>query len=110
MKRFNRKHCTGLLQVLIWMLSTRLCGQIAGGNNYTLGSEQKVWGNLYILAQNAILENGSTVDRSVVMLCCNLTVNGTVGGNVFLMTGNLRLDSRAEVSGTASVLSGNLSQ
>ncbi len=75
-----------------------------------LGGEQEVWGNPYILAPNAILENGSTVDGSVVMLCCNLTVNGTVGGNVFLMTGNLRLDSRAEVSGTANVLSGNLLQ
>jgi cytoskeletal protein CcmA (bactofilin family) len=50
------------------------------------------------------------VDGLVVMLCCNLTVEGDVRGNVFLLTGNLSITSSADVKGDVMILTGNVSE
>jgi cytoskeletal protein CcmA (bactofilin family) len=42
------------------------------------------------------------------MLCCNLTVDGKVNGDVYLLSGNLKIDVHADVEGEVGVQSGNL--
>ena len=86
------------------------CAQIASESNYTLGEGQTTSGTLFILSQNADLLEGSSVDGSVIMLCCNLIVSGEVKGDVFLLTGNLKVENQADVNGDINVLSGNVSK
>lgn len=50
------------------------------------------------------------MDGSVIMICCNLTVDGGVNGDIVLITGNLKLDAYADVSGDVRVMSGNVSR
>ncbi|MBK7319430.1 polymer-forming cytoskeletal protein [Candidatus Villigracilis affinis] len=73
--------------------------------NYTPGDPAG-----YLFAQNADLLEGSSVDGSVIMLCCNLIVSGEVKGDVFLLTGNLKVENQADVNGDINVLSGNVSK
>ena len=98
-----------VLSLLLHFLASG-CASISRESSYTLGSGSRVAGTLLLLGNNAILEPGSSVDGSVLMLCCNLRVEGTVARDVFLLTGNLRLDSLAEVGGQVRVISGNLSR
>lgn len=81
---------------------------LVGTSNYTLEEGTSVPGTLLLLSQNATLEQNSSVGGSVIMLCCNLTMDGKVNGNVFLLTGNLWLDTHAEVDGDVNVVNGNL--
>ena len=98
------------LPALLLLLAVSGCGQMASESNFTLGAGDTVPGTLWVLSQNATLAKGSSVDGSVVMLCCNLIVEGAVTGNVLLLTGNVMIGSHAEVGGEVSILSGNLSQ
>lgn len=84
--------------------------RVVNERNYTLGTGETISGPLLIMSQNAELQKGSLVKGPVFMLCCNLIVNGKVNGNVFLMSGNLRVDPFAEVEGNVSTMSGNLSK
>lgn len=85
------------------------CSSIAGESNFTLTKGQSISGPLFILSQNAILEESSTVNGPVLMICCNLKVHGKVNGDVFLLTGNLMVDPNADIDGNVDVFSGNLS-
>ncbi|HEX2998425.1 MAG TPA: hypothetical protein VHP14_26605 [Anaerolineales bacterium] len=85
------------------------CSAIASESNFTLDQGDSVSGSLFILSQNAILEAGSIVDGSVIMICCNLKVHGKVNGDIFLLTGNLIVDTNAHIDGDVDVFSGNLS-
>ncbi len=84
--------------------------RIVNERNYTLAAGETVSGMLFLLSQNAELEKDSSVDGSVVMLCCNLIVNGNVDGDVFLLTGNLRVDPHAVIAGDVKVTTGNVSR
>ena len=84
--------------------------RIANERNFTLAKGETIPGLLLIMGQNAELEEGSSVEGPVIMLCCNLIVDGSVDGNVFLMSGNLKIESHADVDGKVNVMSGNLSQ
>jgi hypothetical protein len=95
------------LLLLIWVGSGI---EVAAGSNYTLTSNKPVHGTLFILAQNATLAEDSSVDGSVVMLCCNLTIKGKVRGDVFLLTGNLLVPSVADIGGEVGTLAGNVSR
>ena len=99
-----------LLLAFLMIFVASGCGRIASDSNYTLDAGKSVSGTLFILSQNADLVEGSSVDGSVIMLCCNLTVDGKVNGDVFLLTGNLKIDRHADVNGDVSVLSGNMSE
>ena len=84
--------------------------KIVNERNYILAAGETVSGTLFILSQNADLLEGSSVDGSVVMLCCNLIVSGEVKGDVFLLTGNLKVENQADVNGDINVLSDNVSK
>ena len=108
----NLKHKTRMK----WLLATLMiltmsgCGRIAGASNFTLHAGESVSGTLFILSQNADLVEGSSVDGSVIMLCCNLIVDGKVHGDVYWLTGNLKIDVHADVNGNVEIMTGNLSQ
>lgn len=106
------KHKSLLKIVLTVVLATVLsgCGRIASDSNFTLAEDATIPGPLFILSQNAILEENSSVNGPVIMLCCNLTVKGEVNGDVFLLTGNLDVKSSANIKGEVSILSGNVSK
>lgn len=44
------------------------------------------------------------------MICCNLTIDGAVNGDIFLVTGNIMVNTSADVNGDVNVISGNISQ
>lgn len=83
---------------------------IVSASNFTLGKGENVPNTLLLFSQNATLVEGSSVDGSVIMLCCNLTVDGNVNGEVFLLTGNLTIDVHADVTGDVNIVSGNVSK
>ena len=108
MKRLKQNIFLRILLATLLIFVASGCGHVAGDSNFTLGEE--VAGNLFIFSQNATLAERSSVDGSVIMLCCNLTVEGKVNGDVFLLTGNVMVNPQATVNGNVSVLSGNVSK
>ncbi|MBI3166217.1 MAG: hypothetical protein HYZ24_16150 [Chloroflexi bacterium] len=108
----NSKHKILAMFLLAALISVAVsgCAQIASESNYTLGEGQTTFGTLFIFSQNADLLEGSSVDGSVIMLCCNLIVSGEVKGDVFLLTGNLKVENQADINGDINVLSGNVSK
>lgn len=66
-----------LTTVVVCSATALLAGRgisIVGASNYTLEKGQRVSGTLLLLSQNATLEEASSVDSSVILFCCNLTV------------------------------------
>ena len=110
MKTLKHKIFFKLLLAVLISFGVSGCAQIASESNYTLDEGQTTSGTLFILSQNAELEEGSSVNGSVIMLCCNLIVSGEVKGDVFLLTGNLKVDNPADINGDISVLTGNVSK
>ena len=106
----TRRHNLLVLLLLAIITSSSMigCTQREDNRNYTLGKGEVASGPLLIWEQNATLEEGSSVEGSVIMFCCNLTVDGSVDGSVYLISGNLRVDSHADVQGDVIVISGNL--
>jgi hypothetical protein len=109
MKTSNQISFVDTLLAFLLIFLTSGCGQIAGYSNFTLARGESTSGNLLVLSQNALLEQGSFVNGSVIMLCCNLTVDGEVSGDIFLLTGNVKIDMHADVNGDVKIGSGNLS-
>lgn len=110
MNAVTRKILVSLFLVVVIATVAISQVKIVNERNYTLAAGETVSGMLFLLAQNAELLEGSSVDGSVVMLCCNLIVDGSVDGNVFLLTGNLRVDPHAVIAGDVKVKAGNLSR
>jgi hypothetical protein len=108
MKVMN-KTISKILAAVFLALAITGCSSIASESNFTLKKGKSVSGPLFIFSQNGILEEGSTVDGPVLMICCNLKVHGEVNGDIFLLTGNLMVDPNAHIDGDVDVLSGNLS-
>lgn len=108
----NMKHKTRMK----WLLATLMifavsgCGRIAGDSNFTLHAGESVSGTVCILSQNADLVDGYSVNGSVIMLCCNLIVDGKVNGDVYLLTGNPKIDAHAVVDGDVGILTANFAQ
>jgi hypothetical protein len=98
------------LLLLMFITSSLMIGyaQNEDNRNRTLEKGGTVSGPLLIWEQNARLEEGSYVEGSVIMFCCNLIVDGKVDGSVYLVAGNLRIDSHADIKGDVTVISGNL--
>ena len=110
MKTRKQKIWIGSFLVLLIIVLSIGRVRISNERNFTLAKGETISGPLLIIGQNAELEEGSYVEGTVIMLCCNLIVDGKVDGSVFLISGNLMVESHAEVSGGVNVMSGNLSQ
>jgi len=110
MKTRKQKIWIGSFLVLLTIVLAIGQVRISNERNFTLAKGETISGPLLIIGQNAELEEGSSVDGSVIMLCCNLMVDGKINGSVFLMSGNLMVKSHAEVDGDVKVMSSNLSK
>lgn len=110
MKKSTKKILTAVFLTLALIAVAFGQVRIVSTPNFTLTNGETVSKTLFLLSQNAELQAGSSVDGSVVMLCCNLTVSGDVTGDVWLLTGNLWINAQANVNGDVSVVSGNLSK
>lgn len=108
-KGTNRKTFLMLFLSFLLLFTSSGCGQISAESNYTLSGGKNIPGTLLLFSTNAILEEESSVDGSVMMLCCNLTIDGKVGGNVYLVSGNVRV-GRGDVAGNIHVISGNVAR
>lgn len=117
----NNKNHRRLLHIsLIVLAALFLCAaipllasqwiKVVSAPNFTLEKGENIPKTLLLLSQNVTLEETSSVDGSVIMLCCNMTVAGNVKGDVLLWTGNLTIAGHAEVEGDVNVISGNLSR
>ncbi len=104
------KSFANILFLLLLALAVSGCGQMSGESNFTLAGGETVSGPLILFSNNATLEKDSHVEGPVIMLCCNLIVDGAVTGDIFLVSGNIRIDSNASVDGAVSVVSGNVSR
>ena len=110
MKTRKQKLLVGSFMALLLIVLTIGRVRISNERNFTLAKGETISGLLLIMGQNAELKEGSSVDGPVIMLCCNLIVDGNVDGSVFLMSGNLMVKTHAEVDGDVKVMSGNLSR
>ena len=68
MKTLKHKPLFNLLSVILILFATSGCGQVASDSNFTLEDKKTIKGTLFILSQNAVLTEGSSVDGSVIML------------------------------------------
>ena len=110
MKFLDGKRSIKIFFLLALLLAVSGCGQITGDSNYSLDEGERVVGPLVLFSNNAVLEKDSFVDGSVIMVCCNLKVEGSVSGDVLLLTGNLWVSPIGDVDGDVKVISGNLTR
>ena len=99
-----------MMLLLLVVLAVTGCAQIAGEHNFTLTGSETELGPLFRFSNNAVLEKGTFAEGPVVMLCCNLIVEGNVSGDILLVSGNLRIDAYARVDGNINVVSGNMAR
>ena len=78
------------------------------GQSYTLGSRERLDGNLTVLGGNVKLEAGSRVEGDVVELGGSLSAAGEIGGNLSVFGGSLDLASTALVEGDLATFGGAL--
>ncbi|RPJ44935.1 MAG: hypothetical protein EHM21_09785 [Chloroflexi bacterium] len=98
------------LGIILLMIGLSGCSQVVTGGNYTLGSGQRVDGSLFILSSNADLLEGSLVTGSVIQLCCNLTVRGQVNDGIFMLAGNVMVETGAQIDNDITLVTGNFTQ
>jgi hypothetical protein len=110
MKTRKQKLLTGSFLTLLVIVLIVGRVRLSNERNFTLAKGETISGLLLIMGQNAELEEGSSVDGPIIMLCCNLIVDGRVDGAVFLVSGNLKVGPHANMNGGAKVMSGNLSK
>lgn len=92
---------------LLLMIGLPGCSQVITSSNYTLGSGQTVSGGLMILSGNVDLQERSLVTGPVIQVCCDLTVNGKVGGGIQMLTGNILLGPEAQVGKDIHLVTGD---
>jgi hypothetical protein len=78
------------------------------GQSYTLGTGERLGGNLTVLGGNVKLEKGSLVDGNVVELGGNLGAAGEIRGNLSVFGGSVDLASNAVVQGDLATFGGAL--
>jgi hypothetical protein len=102
----NRHFVPGIIIALLILLFIPGCSRVVRGGFFTLENGQTVSGNLWVPFGTVVLQQGSQVNGSVLMLCCTLVANGKVDGDIFLIFGDLNLDSISVVNGDVVLLSG----
>ncbi len=83
---------------------------VSQSSDYELRSGQTVSGSLFIPSGNVTLDQGSRVQGSLYVLCCNLIVRGEVDGSVVMLSGNIAIDPQATVRGKVTDYAGNIQQ
>ncbi len=101
------KNILKVLFGLLLMLIISGCGPVVTDNNWSLAKGETRTGTLVLSSTNAVIDSNSHVIGSVVMLCCNLIVNGEIDGNLLVVSGNVQLGSHARVNGNVSFITGN---
>jgi hypothetical protein len=104
--RRNRHFDPRIIFTLLVLLLVPGCSRVVRGGFFTLGSGQKVSGNLWVPFGKVELQEGSQVTGSVLMMCCSLISNGKVDGDIFLTFGDLNLEPLSTVKGDVVLLSG----
>ncbi len=107
MKSTVRTLSINMLLGLALLMTTAGCANAAHSSDYELQTGQTVSGSLYIASGNVTLDQGSRVQGSVYMLCCNLIVRGEVDGNIDMLTGNIQVDPQATIRGTVTDFAGD---
>lgn len=97
-----------ILCLLLCSMLTAGCLQVNSSPTFTLESGETVQGNLLLFSSNAILDENSRVTGSVWLPRANLTVGGDVGGDIFVLIGNVDLGPSAAVNGDVMVVSGSI--
>jgi len=82
------------------------CSRVVTAGFFTLKSGETIYGNLWVPFGKVELQEGSHVTGSVLMLCCNLIVDGVSDADIFLTFGDLSLGSLSKVNGDVVLLSG----
>ncbi|MBK9602818.1 MAG: hypothetical protein IPO36_13390 [Anaerolineales bacterium] len=91
MKTRKQKLLVGSFLALLLIVLTISRVRIANERNFTLAKGETIPGLLLIMGQNAELEEGSFVKGPLIMLCCNLIVNGRSERRCFFDIGNLKV-------------------
>jgi hypothetical protein len=100
-----RRHFLPLALVLVLLTG---CTRVDMAGNVLISSGQVIRGSLVAPSANVTLEQGSRVTRSLVVLCCNVIVDGQVDRHVIVLSGNIILGPQARVGGDVLYASGNL--
>jgi hypothetical protein len=82
--------------------------KVVFGQSYTLGTGERLSGNLTVLGGNVTLEKGSRVEGDVVELGGSLSAAGEIRGNLSVFGGSLDLASTAVVQGDLATFGGAL--
>ncbi len=108
-KTGNLPHSRSLIMFNVFGLVLLLsgCGPFIANSDWMLNKGQTRDGDVILPSANAILDEGSHVTGSVLMLCCNLKVDGVIDGNVLVLSGNVQLGPHAEIGGNLSFVTGN---
>ncbi len=96
-----------LLLGVVLTLAISGCSQVVTDSNWTLASGETLRGDVILPSANAMIDENAHVAGSVVMLCCNLIINGKVDGDVLVMSGNMELGPHAIVGGNVTFITGN---
>ena len=107
MKSTARMRSINILLGLALLITSAGCVNVAHSSDYELRSGETVSGSLFIPSGNVALDQGSRVQGSLYMLCCNLIVRGEVDGNIVMLTGNIQIDPQATIRGSVTDFSGN---
>jgi hypothetical protein len=94
-----------LLLALVFVASTTW---LVSDQNFTLASGETRAGDLIFPAGNITFTEGSRVQGTAIVLCCNVIVDGAIDGNLFVVSGNIIFGPRAVVRGDVKLLSGNI--
>ncbi len=83
-------------------------GKVVFGGTYTLGSGERLGGDLVVFGGTATLQEGSRVDGNLALIGGVADVAGRVTGDMVLVGGSAHLRSSAEVDGQLVRVGGSL--
>src|SRR5215475_10125506 len=83
-------------------------GKIIFGDNYTLGKDEKLNGDLVVFGGNVTIEDGANLNGNLVVFGGTIASNGNVSGDVVVFGGQIKLDDNAVVAGDVVTIGGQL--
>ncbi|MEN9937843.1 MAG: hypothetical protein RLZZ387_4422 [Chloroflexota bacterium] len=89
----------GLMIVLALLAVAAPGATVLADTNGVLGEAGAPRGSQLVLSGNISVPRGSATDGSLLVLCCNVSVDGEVRGDLALLSGNLRVGAGATVRG-----------
>jgi hypothetical protein len=85
-------------------------GRIVFGGTFTLKSGETMNGDLVVLGGSVVLEEGSTLDGGMAVLGGNAVVAAEVTGTISIMGGNVSLLNQAVIHGDVISIGGSVQQ